>query len=146
LKQQSTLRKYHRWSLRHRSFRQSRPLRLTLQRPVPARLLHPRLLTQERTGDTALRYRTGPAEAVWQADFTDGDVSNVSDFYAWEGPFNTVEEIDGVLTMSDPAESDWAAMWIDTGLPEDHFPAGSIIQAKIRLIPSNWLHRLPFHR
>jgi hypothetical protein len=90
--------------------------------------------TTPSSTSATLSYRTGFSEAAWEDEFDEGDTSNVSDLYAWGAPFNTVEEIGGVLTLSDPAdvESGWAAMWIDTGMGEDYFPAGSVITAKVR--------------
>lgn len=91
-------------------------------------------LTSDLPANTTvgIQYRTADVNGVWEDNFNSNDVSYITDFYGWGAPFNSVETINGILTMDDPVDNKWATMWIDTGKADDYFPAGSMVRMKVR--------------
>jgi hypothetical protein len=86
---------------------------------------------------TSISAKVRNANASFKADFSDGDVSDVTDAYAWNSFFPSVFESDGILTLTgSPAEATWAAIWFETGQSDDFYPAGSYVEVKLRVTTS----------
>ncbi|MDD3647164.1 MAG: hypothetical protein PHS44_01515 [Candidatus Dojkabacteria bacterium] len=104
--------------------------------PVSLNNLPSEILTWEETapkGDNvAIQYRVGDNTAMFLDDFDDGDTSNISYAYSPDNDFDSVIESGGILTLSQPTGASSGYMLLDTGMPADYFPVGSIIRAKVR--------------
>lgn len=86
------------------------------------------------TGENvSLSYRVNiGADAVWFDDFATTS-SYVGDTYGWGAEFQTVSVTDGILRLSNP-DADWGGLAnFDTGYPDDYFPVGSIVTARVRV-------------
>ena len=84
--------------------------------------------------DHSLSYRTGTSDAVWRDDFDTTD-SYDPDGIGGDGDvlFDTFTAENGILTLSGAPESNYYTnIYIDTGMPADYFPTGSIVKAKVR--------------
>lgn len=79
----------------------------------------------------AFQTRTGGEDSYWIDEFDDGMTANVINI--WGGDFNTIEESNGILTLSNPADTTWAAFKIDTGKAEDFYPVGSILRMRLKV-------------
>ncbi|MEA3323139.1 MAG: SBBP repeat-containing protein [Patescibacteria group bacterium] len=96
-----------------------------------------RVITNEQ--ELSLQYRTGNANAFWQNDFDDDDPSEYAgDFYGWGSEFQDATESNGTMKLSNPNPHIWnddqyVDFWIDTGMPDGHFPAGSVVVARVRV-------------
>ena len=79
--------------------------------------------------------RTGSVE--YEEDFSDNDVTNITDFYSWGSIVPTITESNGVLTLTGtPGATSWFAFWFDTGEADDYFPSGSFIEARLKVTTS----------
>lgn len=81
--------------------------------------------------DIQLETRTAVGDDyIFVDNFDDGDTSNVGDFYDWGAFFDTVEESNGILTLSDLQNDTYADFWFHTGID---FPIGSKLSVKLRV-------------
>ena len=91
--------------------------------------------------DTAvsLQYRTGTSDAVYFNDFDDNLTTEYAgDYYGWGNVFQDVEESAGTMKLSNPdtgviGDDSWVYSWLDTEKPDDYFPLGSKVTARVRI-------------
>jgi hypothetical protein len=81
--------------------------------------------------EVMLSYRSGSSSAVWRDDFDTID-SYAGDLYGWGVEFQNATITEGTLRVSNPADTWGGYLWIDTGFPNNHFAAGSVITARVR--------------
>lgn len=82
------------------------------------------------------RTAIGEDPETWTDNFNDGNASNVYDYYGYSFPFNSISESGGILTMTDPYFNQYAYTYIDSGMEENYFPAGSTVTARLRYVGS----------
>jgi hypothetical protein len=110
-----------------------------LYQGAPQRISDTPTTTISYTGTTTddhtvtIQYRTGGEDAVWFDDFSSTANSYVGDYYDWGDYFQSSTTEDSVLTLSNPSDDYYAVAVFHTGKEDDYFPAGSVVQARIRV-------------
>jgi hypothetical protein len=96
--------------------------------------------SQTKTEDQSInvRYRTADADNDFVDEFDDNSTSNIGDYFSYGASsiFGIVEESNGILTLGDTPDS-YNYIWIDTGKPDNYYPAGSIITVRLRVNTSD---------
>lgn len=93
-------------------------------------------------GQTSVQIRSTEDDGIVEmiSDFDDNDTSEyLGDYYSWGGTFQDAVENEGTMKLSNPSPNvcsggvcEWVDFWFDTGKPDNYYPAGTIIKARIR--------------
>lgn len=86
-----------------------------------------------------LEYRLGDADAYWVDDFDDGDNSNISDYYSWGSEYSTITEHTGIITFTDPVDTSYADMWIETGVAPGFFTADEYLVTSRQIMNTDYV-------